>query len=564
MNFQKSMAESSSNMMSKVHLPSRKKRKAEQMVVQALVRLDDKNNDEARSLFNQALILGQDKIAPYMRNLFDGFVLNNRHAEAITIGKPLMTFFERDAALFCALGNQYRMTGARAEAAGCYKKSLEKSPGNRRAMLNLAALEAGVERYDDEINGLLKPLIGLKSLVVPNPVGEPTHIRLMARELLEQLGDEKAFDQLPENHVAPEQMVTELESRIQLCLQLGLALLDEEQREELRELLINQAIFATRAQDQHGLDSALSRLQELGFEYRYRELLKAIVDADRGETEGAEATLRRLQKSNPADRYYNANLGLLFKRLGKHFLASVFLIRAGFLLERSRGHYCMVEIKNQAERYFNHRKYNEAQVLFQIVADNEPSPQLQIRLGQCLYYKKRLLDAFGAFKKGFEIEMEAQDKRDFIDEVQSFYMEEAGHALKAKKAEKAHSLAEHALFFERNQSVLELAAKAAQASGEVFRGASYQEELNQLLGLDRNSQFEAKRQRHIQTAKDHLAQQNFQSAIHYFELAFEMKLDKDVFVYLANIYKRLKYQRALGDLMRRWKSALENMQNGIT
>lgn len=555
-----SMASKGNHMLDKVQLPSLKRRKAEQLVVQALVRLDNQNNHEAGALFNQALMVGQGKIAEYMRNLFDGFVLNQRHTEALTIGKPLTTFYA-DTDLLVALGNQYRLVGQKDEAARCYKKALKAKAGNRKALLNLAALEAGVERYDDEIPLLLKPLLGLKSLVVPNPVGEPTHIRLMARELLEQLGDEKAFDPVPEAHVAPEHMVSELENRIRLSDQLGVEMMDQDQRAELREQLINLAIFATKAQDPQALERALKRLEKEQFTYRYAELLKTLSEADQGEIEAALARLRSLQKSNPDDRYFNANLGLLLKRLRKHYQASVYMIRAGHLLERSKGHYCMVEIETQADRYFGHRKYAEAQVLYQIVSENEPQPKIWLRLGQCHYFRKHILEAYNTFKKGFEGDLAPADRQEYIDQVQSFYHQEIDRSIEAKRTEKAHTLAEQSLHFSRNQQALEWAAKAAHASGEVFKAAGFQEEINELLGLDRNSQFEAKRQRHIDTAKQHLAKQNFQSAIHYFELAFEMKLDKDVFVYLANIYKRLKYQRALGDLMRRWKASVENEAN---
>ncbi len=43
-----------------------------------------------------------------------------------------------------------------------------------------------------------------------------------------------------------------------------------------------------------------------------------------------------------------------------------------------------------------------------------------------------------------------------------------------------------------------------------------------------------------------------------FELAFRMKLDKDVFVYLATIYKAMKRNEEMQHLLERWNKMVEH------
>ena len=55
-----------------------------------------------------------------------------------------------------------------------------------------------------------------------------------------------------------------------------------------------------------------------------------------------------------------------------------------------------------------------------------------------------------------------------------------------------------------------------------------------------------------------MKRKDYKQAIESFELAFRMKLDKDVFVYLATIYKALKRNEEMQHLLERWNKMVEH------
>jgi Tfp pilus assembly protein PilF len=61
---------------------------------------------------------------------------------------------------------------------------------------------------------------------------------------------------------------------------------------------------------------------------------------------------------------------------------------------------------------------------------------------------------------------------------------------------------------------------------------------------------------YIQQGKELLLKKEYQPATELFEKAFALKVDKDVFVFLAHIYKIQKRTKDLQDLMIRWKEMI--------
>ncbi|OGG98870.1 MAG: hypothetical protein A2600_09150 [Candidatus Lambdaproteobacteria bacterium RIFOXYD1_FULL_56_27] len=543
-------------------LPSGKKKKAEQLIVQALVKLDDKNNDEALACFRQAILLGQDKIGPYMRNLFNGFVSNRRHAEALAIGRPLASFYEEDAGLANELGNQTRHLGDSEQARNWYKKAIQINPKFELPYLNTAALVAKVARFDGEIKPMIEQFLKVKDFIVPPMLGGKGTIAMAAKEILAEQGHPAALEVKEVNQLSalvdPEELLNLAGKRALEAIHLATA--QTAQHQEIRNNhLVNLALFALEQNQLPRALDAVGMLERVSSDYRYTPLLRAILNAKAGRLEPALEILKTQQAARPEDRYLNANLGLVYKKMGKHQQASVFFIRASYLLEKSYGFYSSEEIETLAKEFYHKRQFKEALGLYQVIAETDPQPSAWLHMSHCLYQLKKLSQSFQIAKEGYgkAAELSPEAKEEFGLLAKNFFLEEAEGANKSKVFDKALTLIEFALFFDRSIEMLDRAAQIAYKAGDSYKAAQFQEEQHALQGLDQVEQQEAKRQRYIALGREQLAKKEFQSAVHNFELAFDMKLDKDVFVFLASIYKKLKQPRALNNLMRRWKWMLE-------
>ncbi|OGG96834.1 MAG: hypothetical protein A2508_03705 [Candidatus Lambdaproteobacteria bacterium RIFOXYD12_FULL_49_8] len=71
-------------------------------------------------------------------------------------------------------------------------------------------------------------------------------------------------------------------------------------------------------------------------------------------------------------------------------------------------------------------------------------------------------------------------------------------------------------------------------------------------------QEEKDRQSNILLGRAYLQKKHWSKAIEHFEIAFRMKLDKDVFMFLATIYKKLRKTEEMKDLLNRWNRMTEH------
>ena len=69
--------------------------------------------------------------------------------------------------------------------------------------------------------------------------------------------------------------------------------------------------------------------------------------------------------------------------------------------------------------------------------------------------------------------------------------------------------------------------------------------------------MEVERQAKIKSAKQAMAQRNFRKAVELFEEVFRMKVDKNIFLQLAALYKGMKKFAELEELTQRWAKMVE-------
>jgi len=82
-------------------------------------------------------------------------------------------------------------------------------------------------------------------------------------------------------------------------------------------------------------------------------------------------------------------------------------------------------------------------------------------------------------------------------------------------------------------------------------------EYEEILKKERELETEKARKENIKLGRLHIKRKNYAQGIDILETAFRMKLDKDVFVLLASIYKSQNKKLEMQDLLSRWNKMVE-------
>ena len=116
---------------------------------------------------------------------------------------------------------------------------------------------------------------------------------------------------------------------------------------------------------------------------------------------------------------------------------------------------------------------------------------------------------------------------------------------------------ERALLIERTSDLLDETAKTLKILKNFEKAEVLLEESRELKEKEKTTELEKERETYILKGKEYSKRKEFTLAIENLEKASKIRLDKDVFMYLAHIYKGLKRTRALQNLINRWNQALQ-------
>ena len=107
----------------------------------------------------------------------------------------------------------------------------------------------------------------------------------------------------------------------------------------------------------------------------------------------------------------------------------------------------------------------------------------------------------------------------------------------------------------------ETVKKAAAIYGQLKQSDKEEQYLDEYKGMMeevKNAETEKERQKLISDAKVCMKTKNYLKAIQHLESALRMKVDKQVFMQLAGIYKGLRKTEDLQGLVSRWEKMVEH------
>lgn len=550
------------------------KEKVEDHMAEGLKCLREKFYNRAMIEFDKAMALNKTDVYPRIKKELDEAAATGQLEAALSLGMNLIKGNHGDYELANKLGNFARELKNYSQAESLYKLALKANKNYQPAFYNLAASMARVDKYDDAVQSSLESFDGIDDYIYPDFIGEPKLIESMTQQLTEEKETYRA-EKLQELELAKEQKESQGYAVEAKDLDLEIRKIKDEPRaaqpkdivdefkrlveedpENAKDHIFNLAVYSLMNDLLEETQEALTRISVSDFEYV--DLLKALLKAKKGDQEGAITEINRLMGDNEFNRYYNVNLGLLYKRQGKRFVMAKYLIKTAALLEKSGGIYSMKELVRRAHEAYDNGSFKKALSYYQIASSEIPDPKLWERLGGLYVQLKKYDDAVKAFRTLKELDPNSPLGDEKLKEVHDYYFEKGKGLLDDRKFKPAADYFHKALGVLRLPETVKTAAIVYGQLKQHDKEEQLLEEYQNLVQAEKNKEMEVERQKLIQEGKAWMAKKNYLKAIQAYESALRMKVDKSVFLQLAALYKGLKKNGELQDLVARWEKMVEH------
>lgn len=544
--------------------------KIDEHLAEGMRLMSEKFYNGAMIEFDKAMALNPDIVYPKLVEELSNAAASGDLQSALSIGLNLIKEKNEDYELANKLGNYAREMGDFKQAEGLYKTALKVNKGYQKAFYNLAACQARVNIYDDAIPSAISKFDKSEAYVLPEYLGPENLIETM----LEKVSQEKkatSKDKLQELTVERDRLIEEgsaveakgidleikkLKDSAEKVLPADLLAefdkLAAEDTENAGNHTYNKALYAI----QHKLpDAALETIGKLSSkDFETLELLHAIALEQKGKREEAINRMIKLLGKNEFNRYNNVNLGLMYKRMSKKFLATKYLIKTAVLLDKSNGIYSMKELVKEADECYDSGNLKKALNYYTIAVTEIPSPRIWNQIGTIYIERKKYDDAVEAFRRLKEMDPNSDIGDTKLRDIHNYYVEKADVLMDERKFKPAADYLHKALGVLRLPDTLKKTASVYKQLNVPEKEKELLKEWQTLIDLEKEKEQEEKRQGLITQGKQELGKKNYLKAIEIFEAVLRMKVDRKIFMQLAALYKGLKKRDNLTDLERRWEN----------
>jgi tetratricopeptide (TPR) repeat protein len=569
--------------------PKRKKNKQDTNPEfrKGLILLQDKLYKQAMVELKIALENNPSTIQPELEKLYQKYQSGENIEIALTIGLVLFQV-RKEESLALTLGNYSRQLGNYKQANNLYRHALKINRSSKLAFYNLAASMGRVEKYDDEIKANIDKYFTAREYVIPQYLDNNKTLLRLNEELVqirrnekikrfdeislllhekEASGDKKGLEELNlELNTLTESQDKVSYNDLKAAVQ---SLISKSQKEELEESeakkfhhdVFNFGLFALNKKDYDAALDYFLVLKSREIDLKNLDLCIALLSDINGQRDEALRLMNNAFVTNPVSRLVNVNLALLHEKNKNRLLSYKFKAIASSLLEKSNGLIHDSEILEQANTFFKKTDYKRALRLYKIVAQDSEDAQAWLNIGEIHLQQKRQLEALDAIKEAKRIDPDAESVRKKLDEVHQQICQRAEELFNDSKFSQAAVVYERALGLKRTLDILDKLITIYRKLGKNQQAQDLYEEQQGLFKIKQEELQEERRQDQITQGKLLLKQKKYDAAINSFEGAFGMKADKDVFVFLAHIYKQLNRKGSLRTLVDRWNALQERKTN---
>lgn len=568
--------------------PGLKKKKSKEsaqidpLLQKGLLLLQDKLYKQAVIELKVALENRPDLVIPELERLYDTYEEERETEKALAVGQVLLPV-KKSSSLANRLGNYSRKLGDYDQANILYRQALKLDSSNNTAFFNLAASMGRVAKYDDEVKECIRRYFTIRDFIIPEYLDDPDfehNIRLLAenRKLEEKNRRMREFDMLRDDKVAIDQKLEnpDLEKNLQSVIRRNVsvktedilkALASEEEKMEealadppagdslkqYNQFLFNSGLYALKNSWVVEALEWFIKLKSNPVEIRNLDLCLALATEFNGQRSEAIRLMQEAANEDLDNRLININLAILYQKNRNRLQSLKYQAISASLLEKSEGLCYLSEISQQANLYFKQGKLEPARKLFRIIAADSKDINAWLRIGDIHLENKRYAEAVHAYKEIEKYEPDSRVVQEKLLEVHNYYKEKADSLYSDHKFSQAAVVYERAAKLVRQPDTLD---QLINVYRKLNRNDLVQElytEKQLLVEKEREKAEEEKRQQLVSKGQQLLKNRNFEAAISMFEEAFSIRADKDVFAYLAHIYKGLNRKRYLEDLMERWR-----------
>lgn len=559
-------------------------KRAEELLSKGVTQLDGKLYKQAMIEFQNAYQLDPNTVLTRLDKEFKHYLEIRDYEAALSIGLILIKIKKGDYELVNLVGNCARRQKNYKQANNLYRFALKVNRNYPTAFFNLAASMGKVEKYDGDVKKSLRVFNDIKDYILPEYADDPefgdrvekqlkesaaANYELRVKELESEIAEKEDTGDLQEAKV----MRIELEKLKRNGgnptdedfnnLYQATVTVDnpEEMTDEEREIqLRNIYNFGTLALHHKKTEFALDyfhQVKESGGKFKYLDMMIAISMAVSGKTkEGIKFFVDELGEDQH-NRFFNINLGLMYKNVGNRLLSTKYLAIGAELLEKSDGLYHLselIEIADQSALDGNHKK---ALRLYNVAISEVDNVKIWGKIGEVYINLKQYDEATRAFREILRLDPESKHAANQLKELHDIFCVRAEGFFHKSKFQASASQYEKALRILRPAETIKQAASVYKVLKNNDKVEALTNEYEEILKKEREEEAEKERREHIKMGKLHIRRKNYKQGLELLEMAFRMKLDKDVFVLLASIYKSLRRREDMKDLLSRWNKMVE-------
>ena len=247
----------------------------------------------------------------------------------------------------------------------------------------------------------------------------------------------------------------------------------------------------------------------------------------------------------------------MYRKFGKKFLSIKYLLKTGGLLERSNGIYSLHKLREEADQAYEQMQFKKALTFYLVIAKEMETAEIWEKIGTIYLERKDYDKAVKTFNRLSKLDPDSGLGEVKLKQIQDYYLEKGEVLFGERKFKAAAEYFEKALGIIRSADIIKRTAEVYIQLNNTEREQELQKELQELLEQEKAREQEEIRQQLILKSKYFMKRGLFDEAIEILESAFRLKVDRNIFMQLAVLYKGLKKQDELILLEQRWQKMLE-------
>lgn len=539
--------------------------------------IEGKMFNQALIDFNKALDIDRELVYPKLIEMLEEFSASGNVEGALSVGLNLLQDDPKNAELANKLGNFAREARDFKQAAELYKHAIRADKKFNLPIYNLAACHARIPKYDDQAVDAVHNFDKVESYIFPDYLGGPpimeqaTEVILQKKESEHEIKVQQLEEQILDHTRSGEteeagKLEIEKESlnanRGQVTADDMHAYFDELIMEDSGNMythMYNHGIYCLNIADH---EMALEQFVEIGkaklkMKLEYLPLCISLAKAMSGNLDGAIKDIVKMLGANRYNRYYNANLGLMYRQKGEKLLSYKYLGLASFLLEKSEGLYSLHDLEVAADDKMEKGRFKDALQLYTVIVSESDNVKAWQQIGEIHLKQNHFVEAIPPFLKLQKIDPDSEVAKAKLGELYQFFMGKGDELFTERKFKPCATNIEYALQIKRDIPGIEKAISAYQQLQNKEKVKAFRLEIEEIKEAEKEKQKQAEIQQHIDQGHELLKQKNYLKAAESFEAAYRMQRNQDIFLLLIKIYKGMHKEDLIQDLIHRRNQMIE-------